>query len=169
MESTGEVHRDQEWVRSTITRETLEEMVFKGILQDQVTIEWCPAAGEPFPTPDTNELVVFEAYFVRGFGILVLPILRKLLGYYDINLCHLHPNSILHIFLFINLCEAFIGITPYFKLFRYFFCLKPFLGSGSPKVVDKVYLQLRDGMVKEYIQVPTNMSLKGWNAKWFYI
>ena len=24
-------------------------------------------------------------------------------------------------------------------------------------------------MVKEYIQVPLNMSLKGWNAKWFYI
>jgi len=24
-------------------------------------------------------------------------------------------------------------------------------------------------MVKLYIQVPLNMSLKGWNAKWFYI
>jgi len=24
-------------------------------------------------------------------------------------------------------------------------------------------------MVREYIQVPLNMSLKGWNAKWFYI
>ena len=24
-------------------------------------------------------------------------------------------------------------------------------------------------MVKEYIQVPLNMSLKGWKAKWFYI
>ena len=24
-------------------------------------------------------------------------------------------------------------------------------------------------MVKEYIQVPLNKSLKGWNAKWFYI
>ena len=24
-------------------------------------------------------------------------------------------------------------------------------------------------MVKEYIQVPLNTSLKGWNAKWFYI
>ena len=36
-------------------------------------------------------------------------------------------------------------------------------------MVDGVYLQLRDGMVKEYIQVPLNTSLKGWNAKWFYI
>ena len=36
-------------------------------------------------------------------------------------------------------------------------------------MVDGVYLQLRDGMVNEYIQAPLNTSLKGWNAKWFYI
>ena len=164
-ESTSEVRRDQKWVRSTISRETLEEMVFEGILQDQVTIGWRPATGEPFPTLDTNELVVFEAYFVRGFGIPLHPFLRKLLGYYGINLCHLHPSSIPHISLFINLCEAFVKITLHFNLFRYFFCLKPFLGSRSPKVVGGVYLQLRDGMMKEYIQVPLNTSLKGWNAK----
>ena len=97
------------------------------------------------------------------------PFLWKLLGYYGIGLCHLHPNSILHISLFINLCEVFIGIASQFNLFHYFFCLKPFSGSGSPKVVGDVYLQLRDAMVREYIQVPLNMSLKGWNAKWFYI
>ena len=70
---------------------------------------------------------------------------------------------------FINLCKAFVRIAPHFNLFRYFFCLKPFLGSGSPKVVGGVFLQLRDGMVNEYIQVPLNTLLKGWNAKWFYI
>ena len=41
-------------------------------------------------------------------------------------------------------------------------------GSGS-KVVGGVYLQLRDGMANEYINVPLNTSLKGWNARWFYI
>ena len=115
-------------------------MVFKGVLQDQVTAGWCPAAGEPFSTLDTSELIVFVAYFACGFGIPVHPFMRKLLGYYSISLCHLHPNSILHISLFINLCEAFISIAPHFNLFRYFFCLKPFSGSGSPKVVGGVYL-----------------------------
>ena len=108
-------------------------MVFESILQDQVTAGWRPAAGEPFLTPDTNELVVLEACFIRGFGIPAHPFLQKLLGYYGINLCHLHPNSILHISLFINLCEAFIRIAPHFNLFRYFFCLKPFLGSSPQK------------------------------------
>jgi len=41
-------------------------------------------------------------------------------------------------------------------------------GSGS-KVVGGVYLQLRDGMASKYINVPLNTSLKGWNARWFYI
>ena len=117
-------------------------MVIEGILPDQVTGGWCPTAGEAFLTPDTNELVVFEAYFVRGFGILAHPFLRKLLHYYGISLCHLNPNSILHISLFINLCEAFIRIAPHFILFRHFFCLKTFSRSGSPKVVGGVYLQL---------------------------
>ena len=139
-ESTSEVHRDQEWVRSTVARETLDEMVVEGVLQDQVTAGWRPTVGPPFPAPDTNELVVFEAYFIRGFGIPAHLVLRKLLVYYGINLCHLHPNSILHISLFINLCEAFIGIAPHLNLFRYFFYLKPFSGSGSPKVVGRVYL-----------------------------
>ena len=30
-------------------------------------------------------------------------------------------------------------------------------------------LQLRDGMVGEYLTMPLNTSLKGWNARWFYM
>jgi hypothetical protein len=115
-------------------------MVIEGTLLDQETDGWHPAAGEAFLTPNTNDLVVFEAYFVHGFGIPTHLFLRKLLCYYDISVCHLNPNSILHISLFINLCKAFIGIAPHFNLFRHFFCLKPFSRSGSPKVVDGVYL-----------------------------
>jgi len=131
VESTGEVRHDQK---------ILEGMVFEGILHNQVTIGWRPAVGEPFLTPDTSELIVFMAYFVRRFGIPMHPFLWKLLDYYGIKLCHLHPNNILHISLFINLCEAFIKIAPHFNLFRYFLCLKPFSGSRSPKVVGGVYL-----------------------------
>ena len=36
-------------------------------------------------------------------------------------------------------------------------------------MVDGVYLQLHDGMAGEYITVPLNTSLKGWNARWFYM
>ena len=36
-------------------------------------------------------------------------------------------------------------------------------------MVGGMYLQLRDGMTSEYINVPLNTSLKGWNARWFYV
>ena len=36
-------------------------------------------------------------------------------------------------------------------------------------MVGGVYLQRRDGMASEYINVPLNTSLKGWNSKWFYM
>ena len=36
-------------------------------------------------------------------------------------------------------------------------------------MVGDVYLQLREGMAGEYITVPLNTSLKGWNARWFYM
>ena len=34
-------------------------------------------------------------------------------------------------------------------------------------MVGGVYLQLRDGMAGEYLTVPLNTSLKGWNTRWF--
>ena len=36
-------------------------------------------------------------------------------------------------------------------------------------MVGGAYLQLQDGMMSEYIAIPLNTSLKGWNSKWFYI
>jgi hypothetical protein len=38
---------------------------------------------------------------------------------------HLNPNSVLHIAIFVHLCEAFLGIELHFDLFYYLFHLKP--------------------------------------------
>ena len=91
-----------------------------GILPDEAIAGWLPAAGEHFPNPCEGELVVFEEFYRWGFGLLAHPFLRKLLAYYGITLVHLNPNNILHLSIFINLCEAYLGIEPHFNLFRYF-------------------------------------------------
>ena len=101
-------------------------------------------------------------------GFPVHPFLRELLEFSAISLCNLHPNTILHVLVFIHFCEVYLGVLPYFNLFRHLFWLKKKGGSGS-KVVGGVYLQLWDGMAYEYINVPLNTSLKGWNARWFYM
>ena len=58
-----EASRDEEWVPSKMGEAALNEMVAAGILPDCVTAGWRPAIGEPFPTPHTDEAIVFEDYF----------------------------------------------------------------------------------------------------------
>jgi len=154
-----EARRDEEWVPSRTGEVELNRLVEVGVLPDRATAEWRPALGEPFPTPHTDEVVVFEDYFWRGLGFPVHPFLRDLLELWVVSLCNLHPNTILHISIFIHFCEAFLGILPHFNLFRYLFWLKK-RGGGGSKVVGGVYLQLRDGAAREYLTMPLNTSLK---------
>ena len=87
-----------------------------GILLDEVKAGWCPTEGECFPNPRAREFVAFEDYYQRGFGLPAHPFLRKLLPYYGISLTHLNPTpfSILHLAIFINLCEAYLGCSTRF-------------------------------------------------------
>lgn len=84
----------------------LNSLVVHDVLPDRATIGWRLAASEEFLTPYTNELVMFEDYFFRGFGVPIHPFLRGLIAYYDISLCYLSPNSILHAAIFVNLYES---------------------------------------------------------------
>lgn len=160
--------RDKEWVSSIMGKPAINFLVEAGVLPDQAATGWRPAAGQPFPMPNTNELVVFEDFFWHGFGLPAHPFLRDLIEYYGVSLCNLHPNTILHISIFINFCESCLGIQSHFSMFCHFFWLKKKGGAGS-KIVGGVYLQLWDGMTSEYISIPLNTSVKHWNAKWFYV
>lgn len=91
--------------------------------------------------------------------------MRKLLNYYKIRLIHQNPNSILHLSIFINLCEANLGIDPHFNLFHYFFHLESF---ASSKVVGGAYLVLWDNMTSEYKLVLINTLMKGCKSRRFY-
>ena len=117
----------------------LNKLVEAGVLPNRVPTGWRPALGEPFPMPHTDEAVVFEDYFWCGLGFPVHPFLRDLLELWVVSLCNLHPNTILHISIFIHFYEAYLGVLPHFNLFRHLFWLKKKGGSGS-KVVGEVYL-----------------------------
>ena len=55
--------RDEEWTPSRTEEAELERMVTAGVLPDRVAGGWRLAIGEPFPMPNTDEVVVFEDYF----------------------------------------------------------------------------------------------------------
>ena len=73
--------RGEEWVPSKMGEVELTTMVAVGILPDRVTTGWWPASGEPFPMPNTDEVVVFEDYFWHGLGLPIHPFLQDLLEF----------------------------------------------------------------------------------------
>ena len=120
------------------------------------------------PYPDTEEIVSFESFFYRGFGLPTSEFFRGLLRYYGIELIHLNPNSILHIATFIEFCEAFLGIAPHFNLFRALFVMKPSRSEGIA-IAGGAGIQLRSGKASSYLGLHLKSSLKGWHKRWFYI
>ena len=158
--ASARASREEEGVPSHTREAELNRLVEAGILPDRITVGWRPASGEPYPMPHTDEAVVFGDYFWRGLGFPVHPFLSDLWEFWRVSLCNLHPNTILHILIFIQFCEAYLRILPHFNIFRQLFWLKK-KGGGGSKVVGGVYLQLHGGMVGEYLIVLLNMSLKG--------
>src|SRR5438876_11757929 len=122
---------EETWSASTVMEKDLEKMVDDLVLPQKNIIGWRAASGELFPTTDTNEIVVFEHFFYRGFALSTSAFFHGLLHWYGIELVHLNPNLILHNATFIHLCEVFLGIRPYFNLFRYFFIVNPSLTDGK--------------------------------------
>ena len=153
------INHEEEWVWSISDETMLNTLVVHGMLPNRTTTGWHPTFGAEFPTPCSDELVVFEDYFYWGFGVPIHPFLHGLINNYKICLCNLSPNSILRVAIFINFCEAYLGILPYFDLFRHFFCLK-IRGGSRCRVVGGAYLQLWDGMGSQYITIPLNTHVK---------
>ncbi|KAK1661732.1 hypothetical protein QYE76_049891 [Lolium multiflorum] len=86
---------------------------------------------------------------------------------YGLQLHHLTPNSILHISIFITLCESFLGVQPNWALWkRLFFCRH----NGSANVaynIGGVVICVRPDV--EYFDVKFPDSVQGWRKKWLYI
>jgi hypothetical protein len=107
-----------------IDENDLDKLVDNYLLPSGVILQWHPAQGKDIPAPNTNEIIVFTAFFQRGFGLPSYDFLCGLLHHYKIELVHLNPNSILQIVIFVHLCEADLTILPNFSLFKHYFFLK---------------------------------------------
>ena len=104
------------------------------------------------PFEKIHEVVMFKAFIERGLAIPVCDFLHGLLLHWGIQLHHLTPNSILHLSIFVHLCEAFLGIHPHFDLFKRPFTLNPYPDNATVARVGGVDHQLRPEVVDSYIQ-----------------
>ncbi|KAK1665199.1 hypothetical protein QYE76_053358 [Lolium multiflorum] len=154
-----------EWERSKITNQDLNLLKKLGITTKPKAV--CFPSEESYPTPPMGYRVSFVDHLIRGLSTPIHPFLRGLLYVYGLQLHHLTPNSILHISIFITLCEAFLGVSPNWALWkRIFFCRR----NGSPNVaynIGGVVISIRS--TADYFDVKLPDSVQGWRKRWLYI
>jgi hypothetical protein len=122
---------------------------------------------ESFPTPGIGYRVTFIDHLIRGLSIPIHEFLRGLLFVYGLHLHQLTPNSILHISIFITLCECFLGTQPNWALWKRIFYLRR---NGSHNIaynIGGVVICVRPDV--EYFDVKFPDSVQGWRKRWLYV
>ena len=73
-----------------------------------------------------------------------------MLEVYQIQLLHLHPNSILILSIFAYLYEAYVGMHPSVDLFRSFYALR---SSAQNECTGCISFRITDARSKNYIPI----------------
>ena len=60
-------------MQSISDERALNNLVVLGFLPDRAMTGWRLGVGENFPMPHSDEVVVFEDYFIRGFDVPIHP------------------------------------------------------------------------------------------------
>jgi hypothetical protein len=116
---------------SVVAESDLLHLVSIGVLPLKELCSWQICRGVTVPTEDTHESVVYIPFLIRDLALPISPFFRGLLDFYNLNMIHLNPNSILQISVFVHLCEAYLGILPHFGLWKYLYHCRPGMAGGS--------------------------------------
>ncbi|KAK1610651.1 hypothetical protein QYE76_034324 [Lolium multiflorum] len=122
---------------------------------------------ESYPSPPIKYRVSFVDHLIHGLSPPIHEFLRGLLFVYGLQLHQLTPNSILHVSIFITLCECFLGVHPNWALWKRIFCLRR---NGSHNVaynIGGVVICVRPDV--EYFDVKFPDSVQGWRKRWLYV
>jgi hypothetical protein len=113
------------WPVPTTMEDQLRELVSDSLIQQKDFADWKVPSEHWVPTPNPGEIIMFISFVQTSLCLPASTFLHGFLHYFDISLNHLTPNVVLHLSVFVHLCEAFLSIVPSISLFHYFFHLKP--------------------------------------------
>ncbi|KAK1681649.1 hypothetical protein QYE76_042497 [Lolium multiflorum] len=154
-----------EWERSKISNQDVNLLKKLGLMKKKEALIF--PSKESYPSPPIEYRVSFVDHLIRGLSAPIHDFLRGLLFVYGLQLHQLTPNSILHISIFITLCECFIGVQPNWTLWKRIFCLRR---NGSHNITYNI-----GGVVicvcpdVEYFNVKFPDSVQGWQKRWLYV
>ncbi|KAK1630434.1 hypothetical protein QYE76_004749 [Lolium multiflorum] len=154
-----------EWERSKISTQDINLLKKLGISKKQDSLRF--PKEESYPSPPMEYRVSFVDHLIRGLSSPIHDFLCGLLFVYGLQLHHLTPNSILHISIFITLCESFLGVQPNWALWKLIFLLRRNGSSNVAYNIGGVVICVRPDV--EYFDVQFPDSVQGWRKKWLYI
>jgi hypothetical protein len=153
------------WERSKISNQDTRMLTKLGLLKKH---DWPIFPGdERFPRPPIGYRVTFIDHLIRGLSTPVHEFLRGLLFIYGIQLHQLTSNSILHISIFITLCECFLGTHPHWGLWKRIFYLRRNNSRNIVYNVGGICICIRPDV--DYFDVKFPDSVQGWRKRWLYI
>jgi len=156
-----------DWSKSTIKEAHLMKFREQGHLPpaEELAVR-APSPKEVLPDPRANERVCFAEFLPRGFALPLHDFVRGLLFAYGVQIHDLTPNGVLHIAVFITLCECFLGVAPSWALWKAIFMVRPNRGGGRTYPVGGCGIQVRSDT--RYFRLKTVDSAQGWRKGWFY-
>jgi hypothetical protein len=149
----------------------LQKLIKHGFLS-VAKLETCQLSEDPpLPASADGYVVSFMALYERVFRAPPHQFLRLLMRYYGIKLYHLTPSGVLHITVFVTLCEAYLGIIPNLDRWKYFFRVcRPQDPEAELRTSGSVVIHVKLGYREyPYLEIPMPTSMKGWRKKWFYL
>ncbi|KAK1684860.1 hypothetical protein QYE76_045708 [Lolium multiflorum] len=153
------------WERSKLTNQDKRGLKNLGLLKKKDSLIF--PGDESAPNPPIGYRATFIDHLIRGLSTPVHEFLRGLLFVYGIQLHQLTPNSILHISLFITLCECFLGTHPHWGMWKRIFYLRRNNSCNIVYNVGGVCICVRPGV--DYFDVKFPNSVQGWRKRWLYI
>jgi hypothetical protein len=167
------------WIRSSVTKRKLQELVGNGLLRPRTSRdlpEWrVPPTNHREPSPPEGHMVSFVAFHERGLGVPPSRFMRAILHYYGVELHHLAPNSISQATIFVVICKGCLGIEPYSKLWLHLFKAEHFAKKAGERGVRRAVharsctIQVRAGRGDLYIPAQLISLNSGWHDGWFYL
>ncbi|KAK1611427.1 hypothetical protein QYE76_035100 [Lolium multiflorum] len=154
-----------EWERSKISNQDVNLLKKLGLMKKEKMLIF--PGEESFPTPGIGYRVTFIDHLIRGLSTPIHEFLRGLLFVYGLQLHQLTPNSILHISIFIMLCECFLGTPPNWALWKRIFLVRRNSSHNTAYNVSGVVICVRP--YGEYFDVKFPDSVQGWRKRWLYI
>ena len=110
-------------------------------------------------------MVTFTSHILSGLGFPPSAFLIVVLAHYHLELCNLNSSAIVHLSVFITMCEYWLGIAPDLELFRYFHYPPKYSRFSSP--VRSIGFKFRHA--NEYIRTAVKTSSKKAREYWFIV